>query len=82
MGRAPYFASIFPVSPVLKHASQDASADYCKGIRVLGGYGDYLVVNVSSPNTPGLRALQRRGAIKEVILAAMVARDQVWFLVM
>ncbi|CAM9657190.1 unnamed protein product, partial [Sphacelaria rigidula] len=56
---------------------QDAANDYCKGIRALGLYGDYVVVNVSSPNTPGLRALQRRGAIKEIIEAAMAARDQV-----
>lgn len=35
------------------------------------------MVNVSSPNTPGLRALQRRSAIKEVIESAMSERDQV-----
>lgn len=58
-------------------ARQDASADFSKGIRTLGCYGDYLVVNVSSPNTPGLRDLQRVKAIKAVILAAMDARDQV-----
>eukprot|EP00752_Nemacystus_decipiens_P001319 g1309.t1 len=57
--------------------SEDAAADFCKGIRTLGCYGDYLVVNVSSPNTPGLRDLQRVKAIKAVILAAMDARDQV-----
>ncbi|CAM9717479.1 unnamed protein product, partial [Choristocarpus tenellus] len=57
--------------------SEDAAADYCRGIRTLGCYGDYLVVNVSSPNTPGLRALQRRGAIKDIIQKAMEARDEV-----
>ena len=39
-------------------ASDDAAADYVAGVRALGGFADYLVVNVSSPNTPGLRALQ------------------------
>ncbi len=34
---------------------QDASEDYGKVISVLGCYADYIVVNVSSPNTPGLR---------------------------
>lgn len=57
--------------------SEDASADFCKGIRTLGCYGDYLVVNVSSPNTPGLRDLQRVTAIREVITSAMAARDKV-----
>ncbi len=33
-------------------------ADYTKSARLLGPYADYLVVNVSSPNTPGLRSLQ------------------------
>eukprot|EP00904_Undaria_pinnatifida_P010022 jgi/Undpi1/614/HiC_scaffold_10.g04078.m1 len=56
---------------------EDASADFCKGIRTLGCYGDYLVVNVSSPNTPGLRDLQRVAAIRDVITSAMAARDKV-----
>ena len=38
--------------------STDAGADYAAGARALAGFADYLVVNVSSPNTPGLRALQ------------------------
>lgn len=59
------------------NASQDASADFCKGIQTLGCYGDYLVVNVSSPNTPGLRNLQRVAAIRAVITTAMKARDKV-----
>ncbi|CAM9336485.1 unnamed protein product [Scytosiphon promiscuus] len=57
--------------------SEDAAADFCKGIRTLGCYADYMVVNVSSPNTPGLRDLQRVKAIRGVILSAMDARDQV-----
>lgn len=31
----------------------DAAADYEVGIEKLGGFGDYVVINVSSPNTPG-----------------------------
>ena len=33
--------------------SEDAAADYSLGVSKLGGYADYLVINVSSPNTPG-----------------------------
>eukprot|EP00976_Prorocentrum_cordatum_P032306 656934-Prorocentrum_minimum.AAC.2 len=38
--------------------AEDAAADYARGIRELSAFADYLVVNISSPNTPGLRALQ------------------------
>lgn len=38
--------------------SEDAVADYALGASKLAAFADYLVVNVSSPNTPGLRALQ------------------------
>ena len=41
----------------------DAADDYVAGVRALGRHADYLVVNVSSPNTPGLRDLQRREAL-------------------
>lgn len=34
--------------------AQDAAADYCVGVNKLAPYADYLVVNVSSPNTPGM----------------------------
>lgn len=51
--------------------TQDAAEDYCAGVRSLGRFADYLVINVSSPNTPGLRSLQGRGA-----LDALLARVQ------
>src|SRR5581483_12282135 len=38
----------------------NAAADYAKGVEATCGLADYLVVNLSSPNTPGLRALQAR----------------------
>ena len=37
---------------------ENAAADYAESFRMLREYGDYFVVNVSSPNTPGLRDLQ------------------------
>jgi dihydroorotate dehydrogenase len=43
--------------------SEDASADYVRGVEALAPHADYLVVNVSSPNTPGLRALQSRNEL-------------------
>ncbi|CAI9612985.1 unnamed protein product [Staurois parvus] len=45
-----------------KDASEDAAADYTTGVREQGPLADYLVINVSSPNTPGLRELQGKRA--------------------
>lgn len=39
---------------------EDPAKDYCALVRALGPYADYLTVNISSPNTPGLRNLQAR----------------------
>jgi dihydroorotate dehydrogenase len=52
----------------------DAAADYAAGTRLLGPLADYLVINVSSPNTPGLRALQSRDAVAALIGAVLEAR--------
>jgi dihydroorotate dehydrogenase len=43
--------------------SAAAGPDYAAGVRALAPHADYLVVNISSPNTPGLRELQRREAL-------------------
>jgi dihydroorotate dehydrogenase len=52
----------------------DGAADYIACIEALTGLADYLVVNVSSPNTPGLRALQARAQIEELISRVNEAR--------
>ncbi len=49
----------------------DGAADYIAGIEAIGALADYLVINISSPNTPGLRALQAREQIE-----ALLARVQ------
>ena len=43
-----------------------AAEDYCRAFRSLSHWGDYFALNVSSPNTPGLRQLQERDAIQEL----------------
>jgi dihydroorotate dehydrogenase len=55
--------------------SPDAIADYCLGATTLASLADYLVINISSPNTPGLRDLQRRSAAATLIAAVVEARD-------
>jgi dihydroorotate dehydrogenase len=47
--------------------TEDAASDYEKGVRALGPVSDYLVINVSSPNTPGLRALQGRAPLEDLV---------------
>ncbi|XP_075966299.1 dihydroorotate dehydrogenase (quinone), mitochondrial [Anarhichas minor] len=55
--------------------SQDAGADYLEGVRVLGPLADYLVVNISSPNTPGLRDLQGKAALRQLLHKVLKERD-------
>ena len=47
--------------------SADPAADYALTAKTLGPYADYVVVNVSSPNTPGLRALQGRAELDAIV---------------
>ncbi|HEX7781701.1 MAG TPA: quinone-dependent dihydroorotate dehydrogenase [Sphingobium sp.] len=54
--------------------SVDRIADYAAGVRRMSPYADYLTVNISSPNTPGLRALQDKGALDALLSAVMEAR--------
>ncbi|WP_291379103.1 quinone-dependent dihydroorotate dehydrogenase [Demequina sp.] len=48
-------------------SAEDAPLDYGYCARVLAPYADYLVVNVSSPNTPGLRDLQSVAALRPIL---------------
>ncbi len=52
----------------------DRVADYAAGVAAMAGVADYLTINVSSPNTPGLRALQAVDALGPLIKAALAAR--------
>lgn len=54
--------------------SADRVADYSAGIAAMTGIADYLTVNISSPNTPGLRDLQDEGALDALLEAVMEAR--------
>lgn len=56
--------------------SEDASADYVQGVHTLSQYADYLVINISSPNTPGLRKLQGRKQLKDLVKKVQAARDE------
>jgi dihydroorotate dehydrogenase len=53
--------------------SEDRISDYVKAIERLVGLADYVTVNISSPNTPGLRALQDKAALDELLARVKVA---------
>ena len=54
--------------------SADRIADYAQMARLMAPLASYLAVNVSSPNTPGLRALQDKGALADLLDAVLEAR--------
>ncbi len=56
--------------------SVDKIADYEQGVKTFAALASYLTVNVSSPNTPGLRGLQDRGALEELLGRVVAARKQ------
>ena len=47
--------------------SEDRTADYVTGIGAVWPYCDYLTLNISSPNTPGLRGLQNKDALEDLL---------------
>jgi len=54
--------------------TEDRAADYATGLKALAGTCDYFTVNISSPNTPGLRALQSRDALDDLLGRVAEAR--------
>ena len=61
--------------------SKDRIADYVEGVRSMGALGSYLTINISSPNTPGLRKLQDEGELGELLSAVhKVGSDKPIFL--
>ena len=54
--------------------SSDRIADYIQGVRTMAPVADYLTINISSPNTPGLRDLQDKVALNALLAAVTDAR--------
>jgi dihydroorotate dehydrogenase len=55
--------------------STDFIADYVEGVRRMAPVARYLTINISSPNTPGLRGLQDQGALEELLGAVRSVRS-------
>lgn len=56
----------------------DRVGDYITGLRTMAGVADYLTINISSPNTPGLRDLQGDKELEELLSAVAAERDSAW----
>jgi dihydroorotate dehydrogenase len=56
--------------------SKDPAADFATGAVALAGLADYLVINVSSPNTPGLRGLQAREQLSDLLNEVIRSLDE------
>ena len=57
--------------------SADRSADYVRLVDIFAAVASYFTVNVSSPNTPGLRDLQQAKALDDLLARVLDAREQV-----
>lgn len=55
--------------------SSDRAGDYVRGIRAMADVADYFTINISSPNTPGLRDLQHPAALDDLLARVLDARD-------
>jgi len=82
LGRAPswFFPSPAPLGINLgknkETPAEAAAADFAAAATALHGLGQYFVVNVSSPNTPGLRALQSRGELEAILARVRRVLDE------
>ena len=56
--------------------ADDRTADYVTGLRATAALASYVTVNISSPNTPGLRALQDEAALTDLVARVVAARGQ------
>lgn len=82
-GIAPYAARLSKRRPGLgpvganvgrNKDSDDAAADYAACVRAAAPHADFVVINVSSPNTPRLRRLQEKAALADLLARAAAAR--------
>jgi dihydroorotate dehydrogenase len=69
-----HFHGVIGVNVGANKDSADRIADYAAGVRAMAPVSRYITINISSPNTPGLRQLQGEGALRELLSAVREAR--------
>ena len=75
LARAGHGRGVIGVNIGANKDSLDRIADYQEGVRRMSRFGRYLTINISSPNTPGLRGLQDEGALRELLVAVEEVRS-------
>jgi dihydroorotate dehydrogenase len=70
-----HLAGIIGVNIGANKDSADRIADYAAGVQAMSPLARYVTINISSPNTPGLRQLQDEGALKALLSAVSEARE-------
>lgn len=74
LARKPHPEGVVGINIGMNKDQTDPASDYTGLIRSLGGMADYLTINISSPNTPGLRDLQQKEPLSELLAAVMAER--------
>lgn len=74
--KSPHATGVVGANVGKNRETEDAAADYELGITAVTPFADYVVVNVSSPNTPGLRGLQARAPIEHLLRRVLAAREK------
>lgn len=69
------FNGILGVNLGKNKETEDAIQDYIDGIKRFMDVADYFVINISSPNTPGLRSLQNKKNLEELLIRLNAARE-------
>lgn len=75
LARKPHPIGVVGINIGMNKDQTDPASDYAGLIRSLGGMADYLTINISSPNTPGLRNLQQKEPLSELLAAIMAERE-------
>ena len=75
-GRSQTRNGVIGVNIGANKSSKDRIGDYVAGVEAFAGVADYLTLNISSPNTPGLRELQGVKALEELLERVMAARGE------
>ena len=70
------FSGVLGVNLGKNKTSPSAIEDYTAGVKKFGCLADYLVINISSPNTPGLRSLQGKEDLSMLVKAVLTAREE------
>lgn len=70
------FKGVLGVNLGKNKLSENPVGDYKKGIEAFGPYCDYLVINISSPNTPGLRSMQNKKELEDLLKATVEERNK------